>query len=128
MATPRTNDANEPAVRQGPTAGRAAKIADATVRPKHARREAAERNGTATRAPHMPPNAIAAPPDQTSDASALDVLQANLLDALRSHYPSADQTPVRRAFDLAVEAHEGQLRATGEPYVTHPIASAQILA
>ncbi len=58
----------------------------------------------------------------------LDVLQANLLDALRNHYPSADLTPVRGAFDLAVEAHEGQLRATGEPYVTHPIASAQILA
>ena len=29
---------------------------------------------------------------------------------------------------LAVAAHEGQKRATGEPYVTHPIASAQILA
>ena len=37
-------------------------------------------------------------------------------------------TPVGEAFDLAVEAHEGQRRATGEPYVTHPIASAQITA
>ena len=37
-------------------------------------------------------------------------------------------TPIGAAFDLAVEAHEGQRRATGEPYVTHPIASAQITA
>ena len=35
---------------------------------------------------------------------------------------------VNHAFDLAVEAHAAQRRATGEPYVTHPIASAQILA
>ena len=42
--------------------------------------------------------------------------------------PAADLEPVKRAFDLAVAAHEGQKRATGELYVTHPIASAQILA
>ncbi len=35
---------------------------------------------------------------------------------------------VDRAFDLAIEAHSSQVRASGEPYVTHPIASAQILA
>ncbi len=35
---------------------------------------------------------------------------------------------VEQAFDLAVEAHSMQVRASGEPYVTHPIASAQILA
>ena len=39
-----------------------------------------------------------------------------------------DLGPVERAYDLAVEAHAGQVRASGEPYVTHPIASAQILA
>ena len=33
-----------------------------------------------------------------------------------------------RAFDVAVAAHDGQTRVTGEPFVTHPIASAQILA
>ena len=42
--------------------------------------------------------------------------------------PRADLGPVGEAFDLAVTAHEGQRRATGEPYVTHPIATAQILA
>ncbi len=55
-------------------------------------------------------------------------LRRALLGALEQHYPQADLDPVSRAFDMAVAAHAGQLRASGEPYVTHPIASAQILA
>ena len=35
---------------------------------------------------------------------------------------------LRRAFDFADQAHRGQTRVTGEPYITHPLASAQILA
>jgi GTP diphosphokinase / guanosine-3',5'-bis(diphosphate) 3'-diphosphatase len=58
----------------------------------------------------------------------LVALRAHLLETVAGHYPQADLTPVGAAFDLAVEAHEGQRRATGEPYVTHPIASAQITA
>ncbi|HET9520651.1 MAG TPA: bifunctional (p)ppGpp synthetase/guanosine-3',5'-bis(diphosphate) 3'-pyrophosphohydrolase [Candidatus Limnocylindrales bacterium] len=58
----------------------------------------------------------------------LDTLRAKLIATVAEHYPQADLTPVGAAFDLAVEAHEGQTRATGEPYVTHPIASAQITA
>ena len=54
--------------------------------------------------------------------------RAHLLATIAPHYPQADLEPVGRAFDLAVEAHDGQTRASGEPYVTHPIASAQILA
>ncbi|MEA2537694.1 MAG: diphosphokinase / guanosine-3,5-bis(diphosphate) 3-diphosphatase [Chloroflexota bacterium] len=55
-------------------------------------------------------------------------LRKTLLASLERHYPQADLEPVGRAFDMAVEAHAGQKRASGEPYVTHPIASAQILA
>ncbi|HSL33636.1 MAG TPA: bifunctional (p)ppGpp synthetase/guanosine-3',5'-bis(diphosphate) 3'-pyrophosphohydrolase [Candidatus Limnocylindrales bacterium] len=58
----------------------------------------------------------------------LAVLRTQLLETVAGHYPQADLSPVSAAFDLAVEAHEGQRRATGEPYVTHPIASAQITA
>jgi GTP pyrophosphokinase len=61
-------------------------------------------------------------------ADDLEGLREQLLSTVREHYPQADLTPVQRAFDLAVEAHAGQLRATGEPYVTHPVASAQITA
>jgi GTP diphosphokinase / guanosine-3',5'-bis(diphosphate) 3'-diphosphatase len=49
-------------------------------------------------------------------------------DAVAKHYPQADLEPLRRAFDMAELAHRGQTRVTGEQYITHPIAAAQILA
>src|SRR5215218_9292553 len=58
----------------------------------------------------------------------LEALRRDLHGALRAQHPQADLALVDRAFDLAVEAHQTQVRASGEPYVTHPIASAQILA
>ncbi len=54
--------------------------------------------------------------------------RVHLMNALRGHHPQADLGVVERAFALAVDAHRGQVRASGEPYVMHPIASAQILA
>jgi GTP pyrophosphokinase len=51
-----------------------------------------------------------------------------VLQSLARHFPQADLTVVRRAFDFAVTAHGDQLRVSGEPYVTHPLAAAQILA
>src|SRR5262245_16798774 len=45
-----------------------------------------------------------------------------------TYHPSADLDLVRRAFDFAVKAHEGQTRRSGDPYVTHPLAVAQIIA
>ena len=68
-------------------------------------------------------------PHGAADGSVdLDALRSALKASIAEHHPSAAIEPVDRAFDLAVDAHTGQRRATGEPYVTHPIASAQILA
>ncbi len=58
----------------------------------------------------------------------LEALRKDLHKALKAQHPQVDLTMVDKAFDLAVEAHSTQVRASGEPYVTHPIASAQILA
>src|SRR5512144_2965318 len=58
----------------------------------------------------------------------LEALRRQLYAAILAEHPGADLDGVGKAFDLAVIAHEGQPRATGEPYVTHPIAAAQILA
>jgi guanosine-3',5'-bis(diphosphate) 3'-pyrophosphohydrolase len=58
----------------------------------------------------------------------IEALRGALKASIAEHHPTSDLTAVDAAFDLAVEAHAGQRRATGEPYVTHPIASAQILA
>ena len=82
--------------------------------------------GTATkRGPRRAPVAVPAPAAAGPD---LEAMRAKLYAAILEEHPSADLGPVGEAFDLAVTAHEGQKRATGEPYVTHPIASAQILA
>jgi guanosine-3',5'-bis(diphosphate) 3'-pyrophosphohydrolase len=58
----------------------------------------------------------------------LEALRRDLYDAILAEHPGVNLDGVGQAFDLAVAAHEGQPRATGEPYVTHPIASAQLLA
>ncbi|PSR24099.1 MAG: (p)ppGpp synthetase [Sulfobacillus acidophilus] len=44
----------------------------------------------------------------------------------RSHSPEADQ--IMRAWMFAEQAHRGQIRASGDPYVDHPVAVATILA
>ncbi|HEU4918746.1 MAG TPA: RelA/SpoT family protein, partial [Candidatus Limnocylindrales bacterium] len=75
--------------------------------------------------PRRTPPAVALA-DRT--APDLGALREQLLATVAGHYPQADLSPVGEAFDVAAEAHEGQRRATGEPYVTHPIASAQITA
>src|SRR5690554_1122896 len=51
-----------------------------------------------------------------------------LLVAIRANHPRADLSLVERAFEVADRAHEGQLRKSGDPYITHPVAVATILA
>ncbi len=63
-----------------------------------------------------------------ADELSLPALRAALLAEVASHHPQADLGPVERAFDFAVAAHGDQRRATGEAYVTHPIAAARTLA
>src|SRR4051812_20805520 len=53
---------------------------------------------------------------------------AALLQSVKRHDDDADLAALQRAVDFAIEAHGDQKRASGEPYVTHPIAAAQILA
>ena len=47
---------------------------------------------------------------------------------VRELNPKADLSVVERAFEQAKSAHEGQLRKSGDPYITHPVAVAEILA
>ncbi|MEU2729369.1 HD domain-containing protein [Streptomyces griseoviridis] len=52
----------------------------------------------------------------------------HLADAHRAHHPDADLEPLRRAYVLAESSHRGQMRKSGEPYITHPLAVTLILA
>jgi len=54
-----------------------------------------------------------------------ETIIAPLLASLESQ--GVDRQTIVRAFEVAVEAHAGQLRKSGEPYITHPVAVAEIL-
>jgi GTP pyrophosphokinase len=51
-----------------------------------------------------------------------------LLQALEVNHPRSDTGLVLRAYRVAHRAHEGQTRKSGDPYITHPVAVATILA
>ena len=47
---------------------------------------------------------------------------------IKSYLPDDQIELVKRAFVIARDAHEGQTRSSGEPYITHPVAVASIIA
>ncbi len=51
-----------------------------------------------------------------------------LLRSVRANHPKADLAVLERAFEVAARAHSGQKRKSGDPYITHPVAVAAILA
>lgn len=51
-----------------------------------------------------------------------------ILKTVKTYHPKADLDLIRLSYDFAEAAHKGQRRASGEPYIIHPLASAQTLA
>lgn len=51
-----------------------------------------------------------------------------LVRAVKAHHPRADVSGIERAYETAAHWHQGQTRKSGEPYITHPVAVATILA
>ncbi|MDX1508897.1 MAG: hypothetical protein R3358_11500, partial [Woeseiaceae bacterium] len=47
-----------------------------------------------------------------------------LLDTLETYLTEEQLEQVTAAYEFGAEAHEGQRRKTGEPYITHPVAVA----
>jgi len=52
----------------------------------------------------------------------------HLIDTLGSYLPGEQIEIIMRAYEFGAEAHKGQTRKTGEPYISHPVAVAQELA
>ncbi|MFH8518984.1 RelA/SpoT family protein [Streptomyces gelaticus] len=52
----------------------------------------------------------------------------HVAEAHRAHHPDADLSILHRAYVLAESSHRGQMRKSGEPYITHPLAVTLILA
>ncbi|MBF0817364.1 RelA/SpoT family protein [Microbacterium paludicola] len=51
-----------------------------------------------------------------------------LITTVRANHPRGDMAIIEKAYAVADEKHRGQKRQSGEPYITHPLAVAQILA
>ena len=62
----------------------------------------------------------------TEPASAVATV-ASLTDRVKKYLPSADVQKIKEAFRFSDEAHLGQFRRSGAPYITHPLAVAEIL-
>jgi len=65
---------------------------------------------------------------QPQPAACPDDALAGLRAILRVTRPDADVELIRRAYDVAAYWHWGQARRSGDPYITHPLAVATILA
>jgi GTP diphosphokinase / guanosine-3',5'-bis(diphosphate) 3'-diphosphatase len=64
----------------------------------------------------------------TTSRSPREILESVVSLYRQHHGEDAERDTLDEAFDLADAAHDGQTRRTGEPYVTHPLAVAEILA
>ncbi|KKS52880.1 MAG: (P)ppGpp synthetase I, SpoT/RelA [Candidatus Magasanikbacteria bacterium GW2011_GWD2_43_18] len=51
-----------------------------------------------------------------------------LLDKVREYAPQTDLDMIKLAYEFARDAHEGQFRKSGEPYIIHPLGAAHIVA
>jgi GTP pyrophosphokinase len=50
-----------------------------------------------------------------------------IIDAVKDYHPSADVTQIMKAYVYSAKVHAGQLRSSGEPYLSHPLAVASLL-
>src|SRR5260370_13345936 len=58
----------------------------------------------------------------------LDARLEELLEKLRKNRPSEDPWMLRRAYEIASERHHGQFRSSGDPYLSHLLEVAHLLA
>ena len=82
--------------------------------------------------PAAPPSRAAsatpAKPATYPGATALDARFERLLETLRANRPGDDLDLIRSAWAFSIQQHQGQRRASGEVYISHPLEVAQVLA
>jgi GTP pyrophosphokinase len=76
----------------------------------------------------MTPSGARSPNQLAFDQQAIDKRFEALLKQVHANRPSDDITLVRKAWEFCVRHHEGQMRASGEPYIIHPLEVAEVLA
>jgi GTP diphosphokinase / guanosine-3',5'-bis(diphosphate) 3'-diphosphatase len=88
------------------------------------------RQPTPAEPPSAPVKPVAAPASARPvlDQAAIDHRFESLLRHVQINRPTEDIGLIRKAWDFCVHHHKGQLRASGEPYVIHPLEVAEVLA
>jgi len=80
---------------------------------------------------------VAATPVETPDSAAPTATDSEspighrfdgLLALVKKNRPTEDTVPIQKAWEFCVKYHEGQMRASGEPYIIHPLEVAEVLA
>ena len=66
--------------------------------------------------------------EDPADFTSPEELYQDLVRTIRRYHPSDDISMIEKAYRVADEAHEGQKRKSGEPYIIHPLCVAIILA
>ena len=96
--------------------------------------EVAGRNGPLTGCAHLldsPAPAVVTPPPAEKPKITQELIDARfekLLRHVQANRPSEDVSLIRRAWEFCVQHHAGQERASGEPYIIHPLEVAEVLA
>ena len=62
-----------------------------------------------------------------SDIKIIDEKFQRLLDTVHANRPADDLEIIRKAWQFCLQQHEGQTRASGEPYVIHPLEVGQVI-
>ena len=68
------------------------------------------------------------PPPRQSILNHISERFEALLRHVQANRPSEDVSLIRKAWEFCVKHHEGQMRASGEPYIIHPLEVAEVLA
>jgi len=68
------------------------------------------------------------PSPQSLPSPSIEDRFESLIRHVQSNRPSEDVSLVRRAWEFCVQHHTGQMRASGEPYIIHPLEVAEVLA
>ncbi|HEU5457227.1 MAG TPA: bifunctional (p)ppGpp synthetase/guanosine-3',5'-bis(diphosphate) 3'-pyrophosphohydrolase, partial [Terracidiphilus sp.] len=67
-------------------------------------------------------------PQKIPTRQEIDERFEQLLKHVQANRPNEDVSLIRKAWEFCVQHHEGQMRASGEPYIVHPLEVAEVLA
>jgi GTP pyrophosphokinase len=77
----------------------------------------------------VPAAVVTSPAEQAAlERQSIDRRFDALLQQIHANRPSEDISLIRKAWEYCVRHHEGQMRASGEPYIVHPLKVAEVLA